>query len=91
MKTSVNLNFLRIPMGLLYDLENVEAYTGLAPEQATRLSLEYSDEELKGIRQALEYASQHPEHDFKALLPDLPRSNVEISKVLKQIHLSMPE
>jgi hypothetical protein len=78
-------------MNLLYDLDDVEGFTGLAPEQVARLSQEYSAEELKGIQQALAYASQHPEHDFKAMLPDLPRSNAEIAKVLKQIHLSMPE
>ncbi|AMB84614.1 hypothetical protein AWM79_04525 [Pseudomonas agarici] len=91
MKTLVNLNFLRIPMNLLYDLDEVESFTGLTPKQVALLTQEYSVEELKGIRQALAYAIQHPEHDFKAMLPDLPQSNAEIAKVLKQICLSMPE
>lgn len=90
MKTSVNLNFLRIPMNLLYDLEDIDGFLGLSSAQVERLSQEYTTVELSGIRQALAYASQHPMHDFKSLLPDLPQSNIEIAKVLERIYLSIP-
>ncbi|GGM31759.1 hypothetical protein ACFQDN_22920 [Pseudomonas asuensis] len=89
MKTSVNLNFLRIPMNLLYDLDDAEGFTGLSSTQVERLSQEYTVEELSGIRQALAYASQHPEHDFKSMLPDVPQSNAQIAKVLERIHSSI--
>ncbi len=90
MKTSANLNFLRIPMSLLYDLDDVEGFIGLSNNQVERLTQEYTAEELSGIRQALAYASQHPEHDFKSMLPDVPQSNREIAEVLKRIYLSIP-
>jgi hypothetical protein len=77
-------------MNLLYELDDVEGFTGLSSAQVERLSQEYTAEELKGICQALEYASQHPEHDFKSILPDVPQSNAQIAQVLKRIHLSIP-
>lgn len=89
MKTSVNLNFLRIPMNLLYDLDDVEGFVGLSSDQIERLSQEYTVEELNSIRQSLAYASQHPELDFKSILPDVPQSNAEIAEVLKRIYLSI--
>lgn len=91
MKTSINLNFLRIPMNLLYDLDNISGFAGLSSAQVERLTQEYTTEELNGIRQALAYASQHPEYDFKSLLPDVPQSNAEIAEVLKRIHVSIPD
>lgn len=91
MKTSVNLNFLRIPMSLLYDVDDISRFAGLSSAQVERLTQEYTAEELNGIRQALAYASQHPEHDFKSLLPDVHQSNAEIAEVLKRIHTSIPD
>ena len=90
MKTSVNLNFLRIPMSMLYDIAQPEVFLGLSPAQTERLTQEYTSDELAGILQALDYAQQNPTYDFKALMPDLPHGNVQISEFLKRMRLSIP-
>jgi hypothetical protein len=90
MKTSVNLNFLRIPMSMLYDIAQPEVFPGLSPAQTERLTQEYTPDELAGILQALDYAQQNPTYDFKALMPDLPHGNVQISEFLKRMRLSIP-
>lgn len=90
MKTLVNLNFLRIPMSLLYDIDKCEDFVGLSAVQTGRLAEEYTAEELSGILQALAYAYQHPSHDFKSMMPGLPQSNAEIAGFLKRVYLSIP-
>lgn len=89
MKTSVNINFLRIPMNLLYSIKSTPDFNGLSAAQIERLSQEYDAKEIDGIKQALKYAVEHPEHDFKSMLPNLAQSNAEIAFFLKRIYLSM--
>jgi hypothetical protein len=90
MKTSVNLNFLRIPMSMLYDIAQPELFPGLSPAQIERLTQEYTPEELAGILQALDFAQQNPTYDFKALMNDLPHGNAQISEFLRRIRVSIP-
>lgn len=89
MKTSVNTSYLRIPMSMLYDIGDIEKFSGLDKENVEQLPKEYSNEELAGIFAALSFAKKNPDFDFKGLLPDISYSNHQIYDFLKKIHASI--
>jgi hypothetical protein len=89
MEACLNLDYLRIPMVMLYRIRDPEFFTGLSAEQVRLLPRDYSPEELAAIVAALAYASAHPGLDYQSILPDLPCSNHQVHAFLVRIHDSI--
>ncbi|MFZ6876338.1 hypothetical protein ACO0LF_30135 [Undibacterium sp. Di27W] len=86
---NININFLKIPINKLYFIDDVADFAGLSVEDLTLLQEEYDEEELKGIFEALEWATKNPKYDFLSLLPNLPHSNKDIYLFLCKIERSL--
>lgn len=76
-------------MSMLYDIGDIEKFSGLDKENVEQLSKEYSKEELTGILAALSFAENNPDFDFKGLLLDISYSNHQIYDFLRKIHASI--
>jgi hypothetical protein len=87
--TSVDIEYLRIPMSMLLVINDIEAFKGLEKENVDLLTQEYSEEELGGIVCALIFAKNNPTYDFKKLLPNVPFSSRQIAVFLEKIHDSI--
>jgi len=85
----MNINFLRIPLTMLYGMVDIDSFTGLPPENVALLQKDYSPAELEAIREALKYATANPGFDFKAQFPELAFSNRQIYDFLVKIHHSI--
>lgn len=79
------LTFLRIPLHKLYYLDSIADFDGFSMEDLDALSKEYSEDEIKNIKNSVRWAIEHPDTDFQSLLPDLPFSNNEIYSYLVKI------
>jgi hypothetical protein len=78
--------FLRIPVAFMDQMADPLAFTGLTPEAATALKDDYSEMEIQGIRNGLDYAIKHPNYDFAALIPGIAYSNGQILEFLTKLH-----
>jgi len=83
------LNFLRIPLSMIEHIADPAAFQGLSPQQLALLQRDYTPEEIRGIRAALQFAVEHPQHDFAAMLPGLSHSNERIHRFLVKVASSL--
>jgi len=72
-------------MSLIEHVENVDAFEGLSAQKVASLPRDYTADEVTGIIAALRFASEHPEHDFAAMLPGVNQSNAKIHGFLVKI------
>jgi len=85
-----NIDYLRIPMLMLLDDSlDVGAFEGLPARSADLLWVEYTEDEVRAIAAALQFAADHPDLDLLALMPELRRTNDEIRSFLAKIHASV--
>jgi hypothetical protein len=86
---AVNLNFLRIPLGMLSGLDHINEFAGLSDERLRGLDA-YDKEELVGILASLAAALKTSEFDFKPFLPPgVFYSNQQIHSFLSKVQESM--
>jgi hypothetical protein len=86
---AVNLNFLRIPLGMLSGIDHINEFSGLSDERLRGLEA-YDKEELAGILASLASALKASEFDFKPFLPPgVFHSNQQIHSFLSKVQESM--
>ena len=61
----------------------------LPARSADLLWVEYTEDEVRAIAAALQFAADHPDLDLLALMPELRRTNDEIRSFLAKIHASV--
>jgi hypothetical protein len=87
-----NLNFLRIPLMMLSEMTDIDAFRGLQAENAARFSEEYSPQEQAGIRESLSVALSQKDFDFQPYMPlDSGFSNTQARAFLTKVAASIPE
>ncbi|MCE9544583.1 MAG: hypothetical protein K8T25_03560 [Planctomycetia bacterium] len=63
----------------------------MSDEPLAQMSRDYDEAEIQGIREALEWASEHPEYDFKANLPNVRYCNDDIYRYLVKVLARMKQ
>ena len=87
--SSVELNFLKIPLYKLCYIKDIDAFTGLTDEELDSLRSEYTESELAEIVRSVQWAVQNENYNFISLLPKLSYSNDEIYKYLCKLERSL--
>lgn len=63
----MNLNYLRIPISYMQDIDDLGSFSGLDSTQLEWFSRSYEPEDQQGILEALRWASQNPGYDYQSL------------------------
>ncbi|HET9646591.1 MAG TPA: hypothetical protein VFP68_25240 [Burkholderiaceae bacterium] len=79
------VNFLRIPLTLIFRVDDIEGFQGLNEQQLEALQLDYDPDEIANIVAALRFAEANPQFDFASLLPGVTKSNAQIHRFLVKI------
>jgi len=74
----MNINYLRIPIAYLFDIDSLHNFTEFKESSLEYFANGYEEIELKEIIEALRWAKEHPEHDFSSMLPDIKYNNNEV-------------
>lgn len=86
----MNLNYLRIPISYMQDVDDLQAFSGLDSSQIAWFSESYEPEDQREIIEALHWASKNPEYDYQSLaLEEIPTDNLNIYKYLSKWYESL--
>jgi len=78
----MNINYLRIPIGYLYDIDDLSNFPGFKKSGLECFVDGYEKSEIDGIIEALKWAKENPSHDFASMLPDIKHCNKDIYEYL---------
>ncbi len=74
----MDINYLRIPIGYLYDIDDLNNFPGFKKSGLEHFLSGYEKSEINGIIEALEWAAENPNYDFTSMLPGIKHSNKDI-------------
>lgn len=84
----MDIKFLHYPLYSLYYLDDITQFPGLTPEAIKALT-SHEEHIVKGIKEAILWAVQHPEFDYMELNEDLRHSNEDIHGYLCKVAKSL--
>jgi len=85
----MNINYLKIPIANLYDLDDLNDFKGFKKSGLEYFIGGYEKSEIDGIIEALKWAVENPNYDFLSLLPGLKHTNEEIYEYLCKLEGSL--
>ena len=71
-------NFLRIPLGMLYYLEDLQSFRGLPKATIKGMPKSYTSTEMDELIKVVRWAVEHPDFDFHSMFPQLKYTNEQI-------------
>ena len=80
-----DINYLRIPLYRLLYEKDASNLGSISANESKRIMSSYSEQEIKNIKEAITWAEQNSNHDFKSMLPNMNLNNKDLYTYLSYI------